>query len=453
MAEPQIRYTKTSDGVSIAYYAMGRGPALVYMAPMPMTHLELEWKVDDLREAHEAAARASTFIRYDGRGCGMSDRSTKDFSLEAMVMDLEAVLDAAAPDRALGLMAAEHMAIPALAYAARHPERVGALVLWLGVPRGEDMFGGRMNTMLELARSDWEFLKESLSHTIGFNSAAANKAFEQVVNEAVTQESYIAFMEAVRDWDATPLLAEIKTPALVLVRREFRLIPIERMRELAAALPNGELVTLEGSATAMTTPDVGAAIQAFFARVAALATRSRAPEPVASGSAVILFTDIASSTELTERMGDVAFRDASRVLDVGLRAAIRDAGGVAVEGKLLGDGVLATFGSAAQAIEGARRCLALSAASELGLHIGLHAGDVIREEVDGRRDVFGGAVNIASRICGLSAPGEILVSDVVRGMARTSAGVVFENRGERAMKGVEEAVRVYAVVGQPEETL
>ena len=81
------------------------------------------------------------------------------------------------------------------------------------------------------------------------------------------------------------------------------------------------------------------------------------------------------------------------------------------------------------------------AASELGLHIGLHAGDVIREE----GNVFGGAVNIASRICGLSAPGEILVSDVVRGMARSSAGVVFEDRGEQEMKGVGEPVRVYAV--------
>jgi class 3 adenylate cyclase len=87
--------------------------------------------------------------------------------------------------------------------------------------------------------------------------------------------------------------------------------------------------------------------------------------------------------------------------------------------------------------------LALSAASELGLHIGLHAGDVIREE----GNVFGGAVNIAARICGLSEAGEILVSDVVRGMARTSAGVAFEDRGEREMKGVGEPVRVYAVVG------
>jgi adenylate cyclase len=87
--------------------------------------------------------------------------------------------------------------------------------------------------------------------------------------------------------------------------------------------------------------------------------------------------------------------------------------------------------------------LALSAASELGLHIGLHAGDIIREE----GNVFGGAVNIASRICGLSAPGEILVSDVVRGMARTSADVVFEDRREHSLKGIAEPLRVFAVLG------
>jgi class 3 adenylate cyclase len=430
----------TSDGVNIAYYAIGRGPALVYMPPLPVTHLELEWKVDDLREAHEGAARVSTFIRYDGRGFGLSDRSATDFSVEAMVSDLEAVVDAVAPGP-FGLMAAEHMAIPALAYAARHPERAAALVLWLGVSRGADLLGVRVNALIELARTDWDLAKESLSHTIGFENASANRAAQQVVNESTTRESYIAFLEATRDWDATSLLPQVKVPVLCLGRREFRLVPIETIRRLAAALPNAELVTLEGAALAMTTPDVGLAINAFFARRFAQQTRPRAPEPVASGTAVILFTDIVDSTALTERMGDSAFRDASRALDAGLRTAIREAGGTTVDAKTLGDGVLATFPSAAQAIDGARRCLALSAASELGLHIGLHAGDVIREE----GNVFGGAVHIAARICGLSAPGEILVSDVVRGMARSSAGVAFEDRGEREMKGVGEPVRVYVV--------
>jgi adenylate cyclase len=77
------------------------------------------------------------------------------------------------------------------------------------------------------------------------------------------------------------------------------------------------------------------------------------------------------------------------------------------------------------------------------LHLGLHAGDVIREE----NNVYGGAVNIAARISGLSAPGEVLVSQTVRDLARTSAGVSFEDRGEQALKGVGEPVRVWAVAG------
>ena len=151
--------------------------------------------------------------------------------------------------------------------------------------------------------------------------------------------------------------------------------------------------------------------------------------------------DIADSTALTERLGDAAFRDKARELDTALRAAIRDNAGTPIEGKLLGDGVLAVFTSARQAIEAALACGRAGDDDSLPLHLGLHAGDVIREE----GNVYGGAVNIASRISGLSAPGEVLVSETVRSLARTSAGVRFEDRGEQSLKGVGEPVRVWAV--------
>jgi class 3 adenylate cyclase len=157
--------------------------------------------------------------------------------------------------------------------------------------------------------------------------------------------------------------------------------------------------------------------------------------------AVILFTDIADSTALTERMGDAAFRQTARALDETIRRAMREAQGMPVDGKVLGDGVMGVFSSAARAIEAARRCLTASADVELGLHIGIHAGDVIRE--DG--NVYGGAVNIASRVCALCEPGEILVSSTVRDLARTSSDVTFEDRGEHDLKGIEDAVRVFAV--------
>jgi class 3 adenylate cyclase len=123
-----------------------------------------------------------------------------------------------------------------------------------------------------------------------------------------------------------------------------------------------------------------------------------------------------------------------------MRAAIHDCGGASIDGKVLGDGVMATFPSAATALAAAQRCLELSSESELRLHIGLHAGDVLHEP----GNVYGGAVNIASRICGIAAPGEILVSQTVRDLARTSAGMTFEDRGEHELKGIADPVRIFA---------
>ena len=98
-------------------------------------------------------------------------------------------------------------------------------------------------------------------------------------------------------------------------------------------------------------------------------------------------------------------------------------------------------------IECSLRCNKAAEDTKLGLHLGLHAGDVIREG----DNVFGGAVNIAARICAASAPGEILVSETVRSLARTSAGVAFEDSGQHALKGVADAQRLFAVKASREQ--
>jgi adenylate cyclase len=105
--------------------------------------------------------------------------------------------------------------------------------------------------------------------------------------------------------------------------------------------------------------------------------------------------------------------------------------------------VLATFLSANDALAAARRCARAGEEAGLPLHLGLHAGDVIREE----GNVFGGAVNVAAPVSALSAPSEILVSQTVRDLARTSSGVTFADRGEQDLKGVTDSVRVFAVAG------
>ncbi|MFQ5809871.1 MAG: adenylate/guanylate cyclase domain-containing protein, partial [Armatimonadota bacterium] len=140
------------------------------------------------------------------------------------------------------------------------------------------------------------------------------------------------------------------------------------------------------------------------------------------------------------------FRERARELDGSLRAIIREHAGTPIEGKLLGDGVLAVFTSARQALEAALRCGKAGDGCGLPLHLGVHAGDVIREE----NNVYGGAVNVAARIAAASAPGEVLVSQTVRDLARTSAGVSFEDRGEQSHKGVADPMRMFAVRAREE---
>jgi class 3 adenylate cyclase len=385
-------------------------------------------------------ARSFRLITFDARGTGMSQRDVEDVSPETMMLDAEAVLAAAKLDKFAVEAEAFLVAFStALRLAITLGERVTHVVLespFLNMRELDDTPYGRVH--LTLAEADWPVFVQTL-HRVLLGWDSADNAYVDTLSrlavrwvDPVVGQKYI---RALHDIDLAELLGKVTQPTLI-VRNDPFFVPAACSQRIAAKIPGARFHQVSDPSFTQQAE----VIREFIGIAPPSPPEIRA---VASGTAVILFTDIVDSTALTERLGDASFRDASRALDTGLRSAIRDAGGATVDGKLLGDGVLATFPSAAQAIEGARRCLALSAAAELGLHIGLHAGDVIRE--DG--NVFGGAVNIASRICGLSAPGEILVSDVVRGMARSSAGVTFEDRGEQAMKGVGEPVRVYAVRG------
>jgi len=159
------------------------------------------------------------------------------------------------------------------------------------------------------------------------------------------------------------------------------------------------------------------------------------------GTVTVLFVDIVDSTALTERLGDAAYRAKTRDLDGTLREQIRECGGVPVAGKVLGDGVMAVFTAARDAIDCALHCREASEAVGISLHLGLHAGDVLSEG----DNVYGGTVNLAARISAASEPGEVLVSSTVRALARTSAGVKFEDRGEHALKGIDEPQRLFRV--------
>jgi class 3 adenylate cyclase/pimeloyl-ACP methyl ester carboxylesterase len=442
MDAPRIQYARTSDGVNIAYWTLGEGIPLVQTPPIPFSQVQLASNMPEDRRWGDFMWGNIKLVRYDARGTGLSDRDVTDFSPDAFVSDLEAVVDQAKLDR-VALWAFITSGPPAIAYAARHPERVSHLILWSTWANTADVLRlPQAQGLLALVDTDWALFTEAAAHSF-FGWSAGELAHRAALHlrEGINQETWKAMLQALADSDVTELLPQVQAPTLVLHSREAPLPDIGVARELASRIPNARLVVLEGTAAGWEVPgEAITAIRDFLG----IATPSASAMPLASspsGTAVILFADIADSTRLTEQLGDSAFREKARELDGALRSAIREHAGTAIEGKLLGDGVLAVFTSAREAIECALSCRSAGDGVGLALHLGLHAGDVLREE----GNVFGGAVNLASRIADASAPGEVLVSDIVRGLARTSAGVAFDDRGEHELKGIAEAQRLWAV--------
>src|SRR5688572_16583666 len=129
--DPRLQYATTSDGISIAYWSMGEGVPLVIPPIIVSSHLELEWQMSSRRAAFERMAGIGRIIHYDCRGMGMSQRDAVDFSVEAAIKDLEAVVDRLGLEQ-FALLRLPNSALVSFAYAALHPERVSHLIIWEG---------------------------------------------------------------------------------------------------------------------------------------------------------------------------------------------------------------------------------------------------------------------------------------------------------------------------------
>ena len=132
---PRITYARSADGVSLAFTAAGDGPALVFVPWVPFSNLRMEWQNTFLSDIFEQLARRLTVIHYDGRGTGHSQRDVTDLSLDAMVADLEAVIGQVGAAE-VSLLGQYNSCPHAIAYAARHPERVKRMALFGGSGRG-----------------------------------------------------------------------------------------------------------------------------------------------------------------------------------------------------------------------------------------------------------------------------------------------------------------------------
>jgi class 3 adenylate cyclase len=389
-------------------------------------------------------------ILFDGRGCGLSDRQVHDFSAEARLRDLEAVVDALDLQEFV-LFASSQSSPVGIMYAARHPERVSRLVLYASfsdqrVPSEK----GLIRAMLDLIRAEWNVGART---TMNFVHPDADrdeeqKALEYLRASSTGEVAARILEEGFFNTDVTHLLPAIQCPTLVMHRRGDKAVPVECGRHVASLLPNARFVVLEGDHHLAFYGDTDTFLRTVdeFLGVESPEPAQPVAEPVTAGPPVtILFTDMEDSTATTGRLGDSEAQTLVREHNEIVRSALARYGGTEV--KHTGDGIMASFPAASGGVECAiaiQRGMAQynehHPDGTIRVRIGLNSGEPVREQ----NDLFGTAVQLARRVCDLADPEQILVSNVVRELV-AGKGFLFADHGETELRGFEDPVRVFEV--------
>lgn len=249
-----IRFCTTSDNIHLAYARIGKGLPLVKVGNW-MSHLEHDWDSPVWRPWLENWSRFHTFYRYDPRGCGLSDWNVSDFSFDSLVSDLETIVDAAGLGQ-FDLFAMSQGGSIAIAYTARHPERVRRLIVYGGYLRGQ-LARDPTPEQIELAEVELKLLKLSW----GNENPAYRQVFTTLLIPEGTPEQFAWFnnlqlvstspsnaMELRRTFnsvDVRELAKAIKAPTLVVQARRDSAVPFEEGRQVAACIPNAHFVILE----------------------------------------------------------------------------------------------------------------------------------------------------------------------------------------------------------------
>lgn len=251
-----VRYCLAADGVRLAYATIGDGPPLVKAANW-LSHLEYDWQSPIWRHWLTGMARHHTLIRYDERGCGLSDWDVSDMSFEAWVRDLETVVDAAGVQR-FPLIGISQGGPIAIEYAVRHPERVSHLVLYGTYARGKlkrdptPQQIEEVETLLKLIRLGWgrenpAFRQVFASLFIPDATLEQHRWFNELQRASASPENAVRIVAGFNHIDVRPQAAQLHVPTLVLHTRNDQRVPFEEGRLLASLIPGARFVALEGS--------------------------------------------------------------------------------------------------------------------------------------------------------------------------------------------------------------
>jgi class 3 adenylate cyclase/pimeloyl-ACP methyl ester carboxylesterase len=439
---PQTRYARSGD-ISIAYQVLGDGPLDLVYAHGWVSHLDMQWDGPQLAAFLSRLASFSRLIIFDKRGTGLSDRVALNElpTLEQRMDDLRAVMDAAGSEKASIFGVSESGAM-CLLFAATYPSRVRSVLTF-----------GTYAKRIRSADYPWAPTQEERNAAYGeiletwgttkgleaiFPSMIGNPAFEEWIGAylraSASPAAAVALLRMNTEADTRAVLPSVRVPALIMNRIEDGDVRVEEARYIASKIPGASLKLFPGVDHVPWvghTEDILGEIEEFL-------TGSRKADAGDRVLATILSTDIAGSTELVTRLGDRNWRDLLERHNAVVRRELQRYRGREID--TAGDGFFAAFDGPARAIRCAKAVVGETANLGFDVRAGLHTGEC---EILGDK-LTGIAVHTAARVAATASPGEVLVSATVRDLVAGS-GITFAERGEHALKGLPDRLRLFAV--------
>ena len=459
MSAPSVQYTHTEDDVAIAWVERGVGKPLV-VSTGPILPLNVGW---DPGGIWDRLAQSFRVIRFDPRGCGLSERDGVFGSFHDEAMDLAAVVDEVGEPR-VALMG-YYIGTPAAVIAMlNEPERYTHMMLHLPIAMGSDRSGMVQHneisdlidsTVENLLRLGWQHHDEAARRALlTMIAPTANedslRSMSQTMHHYPSMNRLFGLVREMRDLDLREQLRNVEIPTLISVSSEIEGVDggySSMGREWARIIRGARLIVLQDDTTVLvngaeTIAQIAEALVDFIGIDAPSRTTGEATR-------TILFTDIEGSTSMVDRLGDDQARSITREIEQLTHTVIRDNQGVQV--KTMGDGVLAWFRAASAAVEAAVQIQWQLANherySDVHVRIGISAGEPIAES----DDLYGTTVNQAARIMSQARGGEILVSDLVRGLLQGRT-FDFEDQGSHQLRGFREPVQIFKVDWQNTQT-
>jgi class 3 adenylate cyclase/pimeloyl-ACP methyl ester carboxylesterase len=447
--KPSVQFAKRKDGVNIAYSIFGKGPPLINVAAW-ISDLVFFFEDPYFYEFWGKLSRNFRVVLYDKHGCGQSDRDRKEFTIDSEIIDLETVINHLDFKKfiVLGCSGAGPVSV---AYTARHPEKVTHLILYGTYADGNQIAKKEVRSALpEFIKASWGLGSKALVDILVPEAAPEIlQHFAKFQRASCSADLAAELLMLCYTMNVSNLLSSITTPTLILHRENDKASPIKQGRHLAAEIPNSLFKVLKGKIHLPWLGDTSVIIKELLDFVgidSSTALDEGTQEDLAelaetAEQATIVFTDIVSSTDLVNRLGDAAARDIFRQHDKIIRDQIKKYSGTELQN--LGDGFMLSFQSATAAIKCA--CAIQKEITQtlpqIPIRIGINTGEAIRRE--GRRP-FGQAVVMASRLVSECEGGQILISDISRQLA-AGAKFSFSEKGKFKLKGFDDSIKLHAV--------